>query len=269
MGMILTAEAIEKDLPTTRVGKTCIVYDRVESTNDVLRAVMSDERYDGLAVFADHQTKGRGRNGRSWQAVPGSSILCSVLLAFEGKLSELTGPINLAAAIAAAASLNNCFSIGAMIKWPNDTYAAGRKLGGILIESAQIDRQRAAFVVGIGINVTQRAEDLPAELAEIAASVAMIVDCKIDQSDRLVLARQLLIELDHAVEQVAAGDYDQLRTDWLALAANRNRPVRVEHGGRQFQARTIDIDHRDNSLLVQDEAGMIWHLTPNLSRLIQ
>lgn len=264
-----TPKAIEKDLPIRRVGKTCVVYDRLESTNDVLRSIMSDRSYDGLAVFANYQIAGRGRNGRSWQAAIGSSILCSVLLIFDGTVADLAGPVNLAAAIACADAVNHCFGLRAAIKWPNDIYIGGKKLGGILIESSQTDSSTAAFVVGMGLNVLQTEHDLPDDLRESACSAAMALGRQLDQSDRLALARQLLIELDRTADQVTAGEFDQLRADWLALAADRDRLIAVEHEGRSLRGRIIDIDYRDNSLLVQDEAGLIWHLKPNSSRLVK
>lgn len=264
-----TCQAVEHHLPTRRVGKTCMVYDRVVSTNDVVRSVMSDRTYDGLAVFANYQSGGRGRNGRIWQAPPNSSVLCSILLIFNGELSQLAGPVNLAAAVAVANAVNLCFPIQSKIKWPNDIFVGDKKLGGILIESSQLDRDAVAFVVGIGLNVLQSERDVPADLRNCACSVSMAVGRELEQSDRVALARQVLIELDRTVEWVATGRFDQLRVDWLALAADRDTMVTVQHEGRELRAEIIDIDYRDNSLLVRQDGGFIWHLKANVSRLVK
>jgi len=264
-----TSASLQTDLPTARVGRTCIVYDRVESTNDVLRAVASDTRYDGLAVFANYQINGKGRNGHSWQAGPGTSVLCSVFVTFEGEISQLAGAVNLAACIAAAGSLRQCFGINSTIKWPNDICVAGRKLGGILIESSHTDRVRTGFVIGIGLNVTQNTSDFPAEVSDRACSVATVMGGPVDQSARVRLARQLLIELDRTIKLAADGEFDRLRAEWLSLAAGRDGMVTVEHGNRRFEGRMMDIDPRDQSLFVQDHNGLIWHLQPNVSRLLR
>lgn len=263
-----TADLIEKDLPTRCVGRTCLVYDRVASTNDIARSILSDRRYDGLAVFANRQSRGRGRNGRTWQAQSHSSVLCSVLLRFDGGLSDLVGPVNLGASVAAASAVSQAFSIPVAIKWPNDLYVRDKKLGGILIEGSQVDRDRCGFVIGIGINVTQQRGEFPAALAERACSVATVLDRAADESDRVHLARQLLIELDRVREGILRGDLDRLRRDWLALAADREGVVTVEHEGRRFEGRIVDVDTRDHSLLIQDTGGLIWHLKPNVSRLV-
>ncbi|NLX07438.1 MAG: biotin--[acetyl-CoA-carboxylase] ligase [Phycisphaerae bacterium] len=265
---VFSAAAIEKDLGVRRVGTTCIVYPSVSSTNDVLRSVQSDRRYDGLAVFANQQTQGRGRAGRSWLAAPNSSVLCSVLLIFDGQVGRYAGPVNLAAALAAALAVRRTFAIDAVLRWPNDVYVAGKKLGGILIEGSQIDPSASAFVIGIGLNVTQRTDEFPAEIAERACSAAIVLDRKLDDSDRLRLARNLLIEFDKMVARVAADDLDSLRSDWLALTPGRNGPVTVEHENRRLDARIIDLDPREHSLLVQDHDGLIWHLRPGASRLV-
>ncbi len=265
MTPVFTAEAIEQGLSTARVGRSCIVYDSVESTNDVVKAVMADRQYDGLAVFANDQTNGRGRNGNSWQSTPDSSILSSFLVVFEGSLVDIAGPVNLAAPVAAARAVRTCFPIPASIRWPNDVYVNSGKLGGILIESSQIADNVHAFVIGIGLNVTQKQNELPPR----ACSVATKWDGCVDQQHRLQLARQLLIELDLTCRQVVDRQYDALRTDWLALSADRDGPVTVEHDGQRLQVRAIDIDYRDNSLLVQNEHGLIWHLQPNVSHLIK
>jgi len=265
----LTAEALEHDLATARVGRTCVVYDRVQSTNDVLRAVASDRRYDGLAVFANHQTAGRGRNGRTWLAEPNSSLLCSVLAMFPGRAAALSGPVNLSAAVAVVRAVRKCFDIGAAIRWPNDIYIEDRKLGGVLIESSQIDQDDCAFIIGIGVNVTQNETDFPAGLAERACSIATALDRRPDPSARLTLARQVMIELDHTFLQVSAGAFDPLRTEWLSLLADRHRPVTFNHDNRRLEGRIIDVDCHDHSLLIQDHTGLIWHLQPNVSRLVK
>lgn len=264
-----TRETLERDLPTRRVGRTCMVYERVESTNDTVRAVAGDRRYDGLAVFAEHQTNGRGRNGRRWQAASGSSVLGSVLVIFEGDAASLSGSVNLAGAVAAAGAVRRCFDISATIKWPNDVYVGDKKLGGILIESAPFGTGSSAFVIGVGLNVMQTAGAFPEDIAARACSVATVLGRPVDSSARLRLARQLLIELDRTVAMVVAGAGEQLRAEWLALAGDRDRPVTVEHDGKRFQGRIIDVAPQDHSLLIQDQTGLIWHLEPNRSRLIR
>jgi len=265
---VFTVHNLERALPTQRVGRTILVYDEVDSTNDLLKPILRDRSYDGLAVFARHQRRGRGRGGRAWVARPDTSVLCSTLVFLEGRLTDLAGPVALAAAVAMGQAVGRTFHLPVRIKWPNDVLWAGKKLAGLLIDSAQVDAATAGFVIGIGINVTQGPADFPADLQASAASVAQALDRPIDEEERLGLARELLVQLDASIQRVGEGDTESLRHDWLALAGGPDQPVIVTRHDQTFHARIIDIDPRDNSLLVQDPGGLILHLHQNTARII-
>jgi BirA family biotin operon repressor/biotin-[acetyl-CoA-carboxylase] ligase len=142
----------------------------VGSTNtELLR--LAREGAPAWSVFvADHQTAGRGRLGRAWVAPPGSSVMVSLLL--RPRLTPAEAPlITLAAGACMALAVEEACGVDVRCKWPNDLLAGGRKLGGILTE-AEVEGNRLSFVVvGSGVNVTQEAKDLPADVA--ATSVAM------------------------------------------------------------------------------------------------
>jgi BirA family transcriptional regulator, biotin operon repressor / biotin---[acetyl-CoA-carboxylase] ligase len=263
-----TAHNLETHLPTRRVGRTVLLYDEVDSTNDLLKPITRDRTYDGLVVFARHQRRGRGREGRSWIARSGTSVLCSSLIFLPGRLAELAGPVALASAVAMGQAIAAAFHLPVKIKWPNDVYLESRKLAGLLIESVQVDARTAAFIIGIGINVTQRPEDFPPELRAVAGSVAQGLDRPVEEQERLGLARELMVRLDTHLDRVAEAEFDVLRHDWLDLAGGSDRCVVVNRRDQTFNARIIDIDHRDNSLLVQDPEGVILHLHQNTARII-
>jgi BirA family biotin operon repressor/biotin-[acetyl-CoA-carboxylase] ligase len=265
---LFTAQNIEKNLSTRRIGKTVLVYDQVDSTNDLLKAIINDGRYHGLVVFARSQRRGKGREGRTWTATPDSSILCSAMVHLEGKTAQLGGPISLVCAVAVAQALINTFQIPVRIKWPNDIYLEKRKLCGILIESSQISPNEVGFILGMGINLTQQPTDFPVGIRDIAISVAQAIGRDIEPSEKILLAQQLILELDTNLEKMLQKNYDQLRHDWLHLAGGPDRPVIVTRQNQTFNARIIDIDHRDNSLLVQNHDGLILHLKQNTCKII-
>ena len=105
----------------------------------------------GTLVTADEQTAGRGRQGRTWVAPPGSSLLCSLVL------REVPRLLPLAAGVAVA----ELAGPSAQVKWPNDVLVDGRKLAGILVEGRP---QEGWAVLGIGVNVAVDEADLPEEL---------------------------------------------------------------------------------------------------------
>src|SRR5690606_14956600 len=140
----------------------------VTSTNDIALDSAGDPEADGLAVFADFQTAGRGRHRRAWLAPRGASILCSLLLRDQAGSpvgpADTAGTLTLAAAVAVCEAIRAATDITPAIKWPNDVRVAGRKLAGILIESRTIDPHTRAWVVGIGLNCYQQVGHFPSEL---------------------------------------------------------------------------------------------------------
>lgn len=143
-------------------------FDRVSSTNDVARDLAASGAAEGLCVVALEQTAGRGRQGRSWSSPPGEGLYLSVILRPE--IAAATAPvITLAAAVGVTETLRLDFSVDADIKWPNDVLVSGRKVCGILVESAIENGQLQYAVLGVGVNVAQRS--FPEHLRGTATSL--------------------------------------------------------------------------------------------------
>ncbi len=145
----------------------------MDSTNRYILDRASSGASEGLVIVADHQSSGRGRLERTWDAPVGASLLMSVLLRPTLKIEELH-VLNMAAGVAmakAVMSLHPQVSIG--LKWPNDLYSENRKLGGILTESI-ISNEQVTVAVGIGVNLDWTPEQLGA-LGRPAASVSSLV----------------------------------------------------------------------------------------------
>jgi len=136
-------------------------YEEVDSTNRVAMAMAAP----GLCVVADHQTAGRGRFDRSWEAPPGSSLLVSVVI--DDPLPTVT------VALAAAGACEDVCGVAPALKWPNDLMASRRKLGGILIETRP-EGAGSVAIVGIGINC-RRAPRLGARLGRGIATLDELV----------------------------------------------------------------------------------------------
>jgi BirA family transcriptional regulator, biotin operon repressor / biotin---[acetyl-CoA-carboxylase] ligase len=128
------------------------------STSDRARELASAGAPHGTLVTAGEQTAGRGRQGRTWTAPPGTALLMSVVL------RDAPGLLPLRAGIAVAQAIGS----GAQIKWPNDVLVDGRKVAGILAEARPAE---GWAVLGIGINVAVRVDDLPPELHDRAGTL--------------------------------------------------------------------------------------------------
>jgi BirA family biotin operon repressor/biotin-[acetyl-CoA-carboxylase] ligase len=133
------------------------------STSVDARALALAGAPHGTLVTALAQHDGRGRQGRRWHAPPGRALLCSLVLRDPPPLL----------AILAGVAVAEVVGPEAMLKWPNDVLAGGRKVGGILIEGRP---QEAWAVLGIGVNVALRLDELPAELRDSAGTLGLDAD---------------------------------------------------------------------------------------------
>jgi BirA family biotin operon repressor/biotin-[acetyl-CoA-carboxylase] ligase len=165
-----------------RFGRDYRYAERTPSTQRLL-----DDASQGAVAVADEQTEGRGRLGRSWEAPAGTSLLVSVLLepaVAAVRLPELT----LVAGAAVAEAIAAITDLEPTIKHPNDVLVDGRKVAGILAEARE-----GRVVLGIGINVNVRKDDLPAETATPAGSLSLTAGVELSRVELLV---ELLLRLE-------------------------------------------------------------------------
>ena len=173
-----------------QIGNQIIVLEETTSTNDHV-AQLAPGHGEGLVVFAERQTAGRGQYGRRWDSAAHRGLWLSVLLrprigvADSSKLTDL-----LAHAIAAAVS--EFTGLNPSIKPPNDVYVAGRKIAGVLVEMRVEPGGSYCAVAGMGVNVNHRLDDFPPDLRETAGSIAMSLGRAVDrQPFAVALLRQL------------------------------------------------------------------------------
>ncbi|RBQ17132.1 biotin--[acetyl-CoA-carboxylase] ligase [Spongiactinospora rosea] len=199
------------------------VVEETGSTNaDLAAAVRAGARggQEGAVLVAELQSAGRGRLGRTWSAPPRSSLMFSVILRptvpppRQGWLPLLTG-------LAAATAVGRLAEVDVRLKWPNDLLIGERKLAGVLAE-----RVETSIIVGIGLNVSLNAAELPVETAtSLAVEQAACLD-------RDPLLRAVLRELETRYREwdAVGGDPDRsgLRAAYLAASATIGSEVRVE-----------------------------------------
>ena len=196
---------------------------------------------EGVVVVADHQTAGRGRAGRTWEAPPGASLLMSVLLRPPASVMDLC---TAAVGVAAAEAVEALGGFAPRLKWPNDLVWPGdgsaddRKLGGILAEADwHADDERVAVVVGLGLNV-RWPEDPPPELVGIAVACNHISEVPIDREDLLVAVLQ---HLDDHYSRLVEGERAALLAAWSERSATLGRRVRVDLGRELVEGVAVDV----------------------------
>jgi BirA family biotin operon repressor/biotin-[acetyl-CoA-carboxylase] ligase len=182
---------IRRGLPesTDRWLASLEVFESISSTNSYLLAKAAREHVDGHVCIAEYQTAGRGRRGRSWVSPRGGSIAMSLTHRVAVPLARL-GAMSLVTGVGAALALDRSGVSGVGLKWPNDLYLAGAKLGGILIEVVPAV-QPPLTVIGIGLNLERGA----AELAALADPIAAVGDIAGPDRDELCAA---LIDCIHS-----------------------------------------------------------------------
>jgi BirA family biotin operon repressor/biotin-[acetyl-CoA-carboxylase] ligase len=169
-------------------------FEELDSTNRWALDRAREGAAEGLVVVADHQTAGRGRLDRTWEAAPGSSLLLSLVLhrplTVGDDGADAAHRAVVAVAVALARALRSTVGIDAGMKWPNDVVIGDKKLAGILAE-----QEGESLVVGLGVNVNWVA--FPAELADTATA------CNLEAGhdvDREALLTAFLVELGGALD---------------------------------------------------------------------
>jgi BirA family biotin operon repressor/biotin-[acetyl-CoA-carboxylase] ligase len=226
------------------------------STNADLATTARAGAPEGLVLVAEHQRAGRGRSGRSWTSPPGAGIAVSVLLRPSppvpvwGWLPLLAG-VAMAEAVAGHAGLPA--TVPATLKWPNDLLVGGGKAGGVLAEVVG-----DAVVLGVGINVTTRAHELPDPVPGAPPATSLVLAGAVDtRREPLLVALLGGIGSWYARWTAAGGDPDRcgLRAAYLARCATVGRSVRVLlPGGDERAGAAVTVDGQGR-LVVRGSAG--------------
>jgi len=240
----LDPDKIKANLNTKRIGRKILVYSSTSSTNDIAAEYAKNKKNDGLVVFAEQQTAGRGRTGAKWLSGQADSVICSILLTKSRLNPEL---LSLACAVAVADAIGK----PAKIKWPNDITLNGKKVAGILLES-KAKNDTTVYIIGIGINCHQQENDFPTELKQIATSID--IESK-TVCDRISLAKRLLSSIDHWLD-VAEQSSEKVTERWNKLSIQLGNRITLLYNRRKFTGTCIGIDPQKGLVLQLDSGGV-------------
>jgi BirA family biotin operon repressor/biotin-[acetyl-CoA-carboxylase] ligase len=239
-----------RDLESLRRDAPVHFLESTTSTNDEAKAGARAGAPHGSLWVADTQTAGRGRQGRRWESPPGENLLFSVLLRVPcapARVPPLSLVVGLAVRDAVARALGDDDLV--QVKWPNDVHVRGRKIAGILVESAVAGARVESLIVGIGINVHTR--EFPPELTSIATSVAR----EGGTADRARILADVLDGLDRDLERAAHTGLGALHSRLTRHDALRGERLTGE--GVDGLAEGIDSDGR---LLVRRDDGTLQRI---------
>jgi BirA family biotin operon repressor/biotin-[acetyl-CoA-carboxylase] ligase len=235
---------------TKVVGRDIRVFEQTTSTNDVIEKLARDGVKEGVVVFAESQTKGRGRLGRKWVSPQRKGLWFSVLLRPDLRPQEAT-QLTVASATALRRAIQAETGLKPEIKWPNDILIGGKKVAGILTElSAELDHVKH-IILGIGVDVNQSAGEFPAELRRLATSLKIESGKTISRTD---LATEILRELDADYARIGAGKFEAVADEWEEHCTTIGRDVTVQIGERKIRGRAESLDD-DGALLLRTDHG--------------
>src|SRR6266566_6744002 len=193
----LIADELQAHSARATIGRQIIVLEQTSSTNDAILQMVTANSDEGLVLFAEHQTAGRGQRGNRWESATGKGLWFSILLrpGIEIKRSsQLTAWV----AETISEAIENEFPLTTTIKLPNDVQIDGRKVAGVLVEMRAHKKAPHSAIVGMGINVNQALEDFPKELQSRAISLAIALGRQVDRQN---FAIALLRNLDRSYRE--------------------------------------------------------------------
>jgi BirA family biotin operon repressor/biotin-[acetyl-CoA-carboxylase] ligase len=242
----LSSSAISEGLSTHALGRPILVFDSLESTNDKALEFLEQGLPHGTLVLSDRQTKGRGQRGREWHS-PGGGLAIHASLVLRAPAAVRSFTLVVAAVgLGLAEGLEAATGVDIDLKWPNDLWSGGLKLGGVLVEARGIDPAKPAFVAGFGLNVNQREADFPEDLRATATSVALRTGRRNGRGD---VVRHLLQALEPRIDAAFVGDADELQKRFRMYSLLRGRRVRLLDGGQPRQGLVVDLSATEGLLL--------------------
>ena len=196
------------------IGQNTIYLDKVASTNDYLRELLSNFKplAEGTAILAGEQFQGKGQRGSTWVSEPGKNLTTSILLKPHFLSIAQQFALSATVAIAVVNWLKRKTEQAVTVKWPNDIYVGNKKIVGILIENKLKGNKIEASIVGIGININQ----VNFDTATTITSLAVLTD----KADYVI--KDLAVELFESIQQ----EYNNLSTQsWQSILDHYNESL--------------------------------------------
>ena len=249
---ILDVQASQAALEHHTIFKQFNYYPRLDSTSTRLRELLQQGQADeGTVVAALHQSEGRGRLGRDWSS-PAGGLWFSFLLRPQLPVQEIAC-LSLLFALAVSRALQDFVDKDqVLIKWPNDVLIRGKKVAGILLETAgELDRIEY-LISGIGINVNLDRNDFPPSLQGQASSLFINRGYPADMQ---AVFMSVLQSIDRYYRRFLQEGFPTFREEYKGLCYHLGRPVSIQTGQRVIAGTHIDMDN-SGAMLVRSSTGI-------------
>ena len=222
---LLDTAALKKNLNGRKFGSKVFAFDTIDSTNNCARALAGCWAEEGTLVFAERQTAGKGRLGRSWLANPYENLTFSLVL--RPTLPPVAlNLLPLYAAVAVAEAIEHETGLSVECKWPTGLLIGGKKSAGILLEGSLKEEGLDYVVLGIGVNVNQTS--FPDDISPRATSLKAEAGRDID---RILLLREILKTLETRYTSIMKKGFHNLIPLWLSRTTMLNKEISVSQDG--------------------------------------
>jgi len=242
----LQPEWLGHELASSVFSSRIIYHETIDSTNRFAKDLAVAGAPEGALVLAEEQTGGRGRRGRSWVSPGKENLLFSVLLR-PCLPPDRVFSLTMILALSAMDAVKSLSGLLPRIKWPNDLYAGIKKLGGILTEFSITRKEVDWVVLGLGLNVNRR----PEELAAQATSVLEETGIRISRNQLLVA---ILTGLEAAYREILEGRIEPFYKRWNEACFILGRAVQIESARERIDGKAIRIE-RDGALILETQEG--------------
>jgi BirA family biotin operon repressor/biotin-[acetyl-CoA-carboxylase] ligase len=228
-------------MPTKWLGKEVFFYHKLNSTNTLAIKLSKMNMPHGTVIWAKKQLAGRGRGNKSWYSPKDNGLYFSIIL-YPPLPFSYWPLLSLVTAAAIAKSLEEISTVSLGLKWPNDIWAKGKKIGGILIET-----YKKAAIVGVGININQK--KFPPYLKDRAISLFLLTNKEFVLENILTY---LLLELERSYDLFFKKENIFLE-EWQARNILKNRIIILKVENKILKGRVLDIDTKGALLLMDDK----------------
>ena len=245
-------DEIRQELKGTAIlGREMVFLPEVDSTNTYAKKIALEGAKSGTAVIADYQTAGRGRMERTFQSPAGKGIYLSVILRPEVPAEDLPC-VTALAGVAVCNAVERVCGVRPGLKWPNDPVLGNRKLCGILTELITDEEGKLCLVLGIGVNVSQTAENFTPDVAEIATSLLQEVGYAVS---RPALIAALLEELDGMYAALVRRELQEYLAAYRRDCVNLGKTVQMIRGEQRETAEAVGVA-ADFGLVIRTADGL-------------
>ncbi len=227
-------------------------YDWVDSTNTVADGLAREGACEGTAVLAQGQKAGRGRWGRSWESPSGKNLYISVILR-PHIVPDQVSALTLISGLAAVEMLKEDYGVSPQLKWPNDIWLGGKKLGGILAELHTEGGHVDHVVVGLGLNVNATAADFSPRVVGTATSLYAATSKAFSVKE---MAENWCFHLEYCYREFCLDGFGGMQPEYEKIMALKGQRVQIDGMGPDVTGVVSGVDSQGRLLLSQGGSKM-------------